>query len=54
MSQALNRLRAMMSLPNVFPANAAAPPDGRPRMDGVMGWSRVRVEVFRRCRKPLQ
>ena len=25
----------------VFPANAA-PPDGRPRMDGVMGWSQIR------------
>jgi hypothetical protein len=26
----------------VFPANAA-PPDGRPRLDGVIGWSRIRA-----------
>jgi hypothetical protein len=36
-SQALNRLRAMVSPPKVFPANAAAT-DGRPRLDGVIGW----------------
>jgi hypothetical protein len=41
MSQAINRLRAMVS-PQVFPANAAAA-DGRPRRDGVICWSRMRA-----------
>jgi hypothetical protein len=40
MSQALNRLRAMVGLPELFPANAS-PPGGRPRLDGVIGWSGI-------------
>jgi hypothetical protein len=39
MSQVLNRLRAMVS-PQVLAANAAAA-GGRPRLDGVMGWSGI-------------
>jgi len=53
MSQALNRLRAMVDPAQVFPANAAAA-DRRPRMDGVICGSGIRPErsCFRVGRNP--
>jgi hypothetical protein len=42
MSQALNGLRAMVSPPK-YSLPIPHPPDGRPRLDGVIGWSRIRA-----------
>src|ERR1019366_10618006 len=42
MSQALNGLRAMVSPPK-YSLPIPHPPDGRPRLDGVIGWSRMRA-----------
>jgi hypothetical protein len=42
MSQALYGLRAMVSPPK-YSLPIPHPPDGRPRLDGVIGWSRIRA-----------
>ena len=42
MLQAHNRLRAMVGPAQGFPANAS-PPDRRPRIEGVICWSRIRA-----------